>query len=100
MFLSNQLQKDAMNLSERLAQHGITERKDDTLMIPFENRSGFVQVRVQAGRVWMRDLLAEGRPALGEFGKWRSQSLELVSWVLQRDTLLAEWLRSRGASVK
>jgi hypothetical protein len=102
MFLSNQLQlqKDTMNLTERLAQHGITEREDHTLIVPFENRSGFVQVRVQSGRVWMRDLQADGRPAHGEFGEWRGQSLELMSWALQRDTLLAEWLRSRGASVE
>ncbi len=57
-----------MNLTERLTQYGMTEREDGTLMIPFENRSGFVQVQVRAGQVWMRDLLADGRPALGDFG--------------------------------
>ena len=96
----SQLQEAAMNLTERLTQYGMTEREDGTLMIPFENRSGFVQVHVRAGRVWMRDLLADGRPAPGQFGEWRSQRSQLVSWLLQRDTPLAEWLRARVASVK
>jgi len=52
-----------MNLTERITQYRMTEREDGTLMVPFENRSGFVQVHVRAGRVWMRDLLADGRPA-------------------------------------
>ena len=96
----SQLQEAAMNLTERLTQYGMTEREDGTLMIPFENRSGFVQVQVRAGQVWMRDLLADGRPALGDFGEWRRQRSQLVSWLLQRDTPLADWLRARGTSVK
>jgi hypothetical protein len=89
-----------MNLTERITRYRMTEREDGTLMVPFENRSGFVQVHVRAGRVWMRDLLADGRPAPGEFGEWRSQRSQLVSWLLHRDTPLADWLRARGASVR
>jgi hypothetical protein len=86
-----------MSLTEKLAQYQMTEREDGTLMVPFEDHSGFVQVSVRVARVWMRDLLADGRPAPGEFGEWRSQHSQLVSWLLQRDTPLADWLRAQGA---
>jgi hypothetical protein len=92
----NQLPKAAMNLTERLARYGITEREDGTLVEPAGGSSLQREIRTVGHAAMTRLALPDGSELPDGRSTWRPVDRKTLLWWISQGNPIADWLLARG----
>src|SRR5216683_2613301 len=75
---SGRAREVVMELSESLAQFGMTEREPGTLVVACVHNFVVLEYRINAGLLWSRVLLPDGSEFLDGVSDWEALQLEEV----------------------
>jgi hypothetical protein len=87
-----------LELGERLAQFGMTERESGTLVVACVHNFAVLEYRIDAGLLWARVLLPDGSEFLDGVSDWEALEFEEVLSLMRAKPPIADWLRLRAPS--
>jgi len=93
---SGRAREVVMELSESLAQFGMTEREPGTLVVACVHNFVILEYRINAGLLWSRVLLPDGSEFLDGVSDWEALQLEEVLSLMRAKPPIAAWLRLRA----
>jgi hypothetical protein len=94
--IPNELQKAAMNLTERLTRYGITERDDGTLVEASVGGSLQREIRIVGHGAMTRLVLSDGSELAEGRSTWRPVDRKTLLWWISQGNPIADWLLAHG----